>query len=146
MSEERTGPVTISLSGVLADLENGITRKEGDKGYNPELGSIQEKYSITKSDVDELFKHPALKGKKVKTPKKVSFVIVDDREVAYGSPSKAGEARLAKNIAETPEAEVETDGEMLNADESPVINTEENNDSIEATIQQVEESTVDSQF
>lgn len=139
-TEGREQPIEISLSGVLNDLENGITRKEGDKGYDSSRGSIQTKYGLTKSEVDELFRHPALKGKKVKIPKKVSFIIKDDREVTYGTPSAAGEKRIAARTSETPEAEIEIEG--VNSNE----NVESNNESIEATPQQEEVSTVDPQF
>ena len=75
MAEERK---QISLRLVLEDLSNGITRKEGDIGYDAELGSIQEKYGMTKAQVDRLFKHPKLKGKKTRRPQDDGFDIVDD--------------------------------------------------------------------
>lgn len=55
----------LTTSGILADLENGLTRD-----------MIQVKYKLTKKDVTDLFKHPALKGKKTKAAP--GFILVDD--------------------------------------------------------------------
>ena len=119
MSETRNTPVQISLTGILADLENGVTRKTSDKGYDPTRGSIEEKYELSKSDVTELFKHPALMGKKVKIPKVVSFVLNDDREPSYGAPSAAGERRLAASAEHEAEAGGSVEG--VNTNEEPTL-------------------------
>ena len=66
----------ISIKGILDDLTNGLTRTVDGKGYNSELGSIEQKYELSKSDVKEIFKHPLLANKKTKLPR--SFVLVDD--------------------------------------------------------------------
>ena len=133
MSEEttRSTPVEISLSAVLNDLENGVTRKTGDKGYDESRGSVQEKYGLSKSDVTELFKHPALAGKKVKIPKVVSFIIKDDRpDPTYGTPSAAGEKRMADaRIQADAEAEAEQNGSVEGAIPTSIPET----DSVEAT-------------
>lgn len=57
----------ISISQVLTDLENGVTRAE-----------IGTKYDITAREVKALFEHPKLKGKKAKKTLKLTFDIVDD--------------------------------------------------------------------
>ena len=70
----------ITVSQILEDLENGMTRTPSDKKYNSERGSIMEKYSLTKFEVTLLFKNEKLKGKKTKQPRELSFVLVDDTE------------------------------------------------------------------
>jgi len=70
----------ITVSQILEDLENGMTRTPSDKRYNSEVGSIMEKYNLTKFEVILLFKNEKLKGKKTKQPRQLSFVLVDDTE------------------------------------------------------------------
>jgi hypothetical protein len=65
MSETKT----ISISAILNDLDNGLTRIK-----------IGEKYSITPAEVKVLFEHAKLKGKKAKKSKALSFIIDDDTE------------------------------------------------------------------
>ena len=47
--------VQLTTSMILEDLENGLTRP-----------MIQTKYGLSGKDLTELFKHPKLKGKKLK--------------------------------------------------------------------------------
>ena len=70
----------ITVSQILEDLENGMTRTPSDKRYNSEVGSIMEKYNLTKFEVTLLFKNEKLKGKKTKQPRQLSFILVDDTE------------------------------------------------------------------
>jgi len=63
-------PQNITTSMIIEDLENGIDRK-----------GIQTKYSLETWEVAEMFKHPVLKGKKVKKKRKLSFNFVDDTAV-----------------------------------------------------------------
>ena len=70
----------ITVSQILEDLENGMTRTPSDKRYNSEVGSIMEKYNLKKYEVTLLFKNEKLKGKKTKQPRELSFVLVDDTE------------------------------------------------------------------
>jgi len=60
-------PETISVNDLLKDLANGI----GKKG-------MCDKYNVKKWELDEVFKHPALKGKRPAHVKKLSFTFVDD--------------------------------------------------------------------
>lgn len=92
----RQEPISISLKGVIADLRAGYTRRVGDANYNSEVGSIEEKYGLTKAEVGELFKHPALKNLKTIPKKEVRFVIVEDLEntLGFGTPSTAAQERL----------------------------------------------------
>ena len=70
--------VKITISSVIEDLHNGITRCKGDINYSEERGSIQEKYELSKKEVEIIFNHPTLKGRKVIVPKEVKFELVDD--------------------------------------------------------------------
>jgi len=81
MEEEtsvRTEPVFISIQDVIQYLHSGLTRKIGDNHYNAELGSVQEKYGLTPDEVNDLFRDPRLKNKKVLVPKVSRIVIIED--------------------------------------------------------------------
>ena len=60
---------TLTISGVLKHLEDGLTREA--------IGTM---YGLEKWEVNELFKHPKLKNRKAKKVKKVTFTLVDDTE------------------------------------------------------------------
>lgn len=63
--------ITVTVSGVLTDLNNGMSRKE-----------IKEKYSLNNDQMKQLFANPKLKGRKAK--KSVGeLVIIDDTEIQY---------------------------------------------------------------
>src|SRR3972149_6418364 len=72
--------IRITVSGVLEDLSNGYTRTTSSKHYNAEIGSIEEKYGLNKTEVSQVFKHPKLLGKQTILPKETRFIIVDDTE------------------------------------------------------------------
>ncbi len=55
-----------TVSQILQDLANGLTRTPKDPYYNREKGSIQEKYNLTGVELKTLFTHHQLKGRKVK--------------------------------------------------------------------------------
>jgi hypothetical protein len=71
MSEESNGgapqKTQITISGVRADLNNGLSRPQ-----------IQTKYNLTGKDLKDLFAHPKLKGLKTKVGP--SFTLIDDVE------------------------------------------------------------------
>ena len=73
-----TQKTKITVSGILADLENGMTRTSTSKNYNAEIGCIQDKYNLTNYDLEMLFKQPKLKGKKTHAVKTTSFILEDD--------------------------------------------------------------------
>ena len=62
-------PETTTTSMILEDLNNGI----------------KEKYDLETWEVTQMFQHPALKGKKAKKIRKLSFNFVDDtpQEVTF---------------------------------------------------------------
>ena len=62
-----TTPPKISVMQIDQDLKDGINKSD-----------IAIKYSIKKWEVDEIFKHPFLKGRKPSRKKMLSFEFVDD--------------------------------------------------------------------
>jgi hypothetical protein len=66
----------ISIKSVLEDLGKGVTRTTTSVGYDSTIGSIEEKYNLSKADVSLMFKHPQLANKKTK--KAPSFNLIDD--------------------------------------------------------------------
>ena len=60
-------PERITTTMIINDLENGIDRP-----------AIQAKYGLETWEVKQMFQHPALKGKKAKKVRKLSFEFVDD--------------------------------------------------------------------
>jgi len=64
---EQATPTVITTTMILNDLERGMDR-----------AVIQAKYNLEPWEVKQMFMHPALKGKKVKKVKKLSFSFVDD--------------------------------------------------------------------
>jgi|TARA_R100001510_G_C7649408_1_gene206824 hypothetical protein len=64
---EAVTPQRITTTMIIDDLENGIGRD-----------GIKEKYNLEGWEVTQMFKHPALKGKKAKKVRKLSFDFVDD--------------------------------------------------------------------
>tara|TARA_R100001463_G_scaffold60026_2_gene112372 strand:+ start:215 stop:571 length:357 start_codon:yes stop_codon:yes gene_type:complete len=81
----------ISIAGLLEDLSNGLTRTKEGKGYNATLGSIEEKYELTKAEVKDIFKHPLLANKKTKAPR--TFLLVDDVTPSESNTAPAYGAR-----------------------------------------------------
>ena len=67
VTQKNETPTTITVSMILEDLDNGIDRT-----------GIQEKYGLEKWEVTQMFQHPALKGKKARKIRKLSFNFVDD--------------------------------------------------------------------
>ena len=93
-----TTPQTITTTMIVEDLENGIDRE-----------GIRLKYNLEKWEVAEVFKHPALKGKKVKKKKKLSFQFVDDTakvdpaqtSIPMGTPSLEETADMLYGVDNT---------------------------------------------
>lgn len=123
-------PIKITISQIKADLQNGYTRKINSINYNPEIGSIEEKYNLSKADVDELFKHPILKKLKTIVPKVPSFILIDDTEElprGFGNPSAAAQERLSKQetiedpLLERPSMEIPIENSSVNSIEDTNI-------------------------
>jgi len=62
-------PAKITVSMIDQDLKDGISKSE-----------MAVKYSIKPWEVDEMFKHPFLKGRRPSRKKALSFTFVDDLE------------------------------------------------------------------
>lgn len=62
-------PKKITVTMILEDLASGITKK-----------GMCTKYNVKKWEMDEVFKHPKLKGKRPAYVKVLSFKFVDDTE------------------------------------------------------------------
>ena len=60
-------PAEITISMITEDLKNGINKAE-----------MSIKYSIKPWEVDEMFKHPLLKGKRPARRRTLSFSFIDD--------------------------------------------------------------------
>ena len=92
----------ITVSGILQDLENGLTRTRTSKNYNEEIGCIQDKYNLTNYDLDMLFKHPKLKGRKTHAVKLTTFILEDD------TPDVEAKDTLVEILTDTEDRNVET--------------------------------------
>jgi len=64
-NKEQEGNIEIKVSKVLEMLNNGKTRED-----------IGKHYSLSKSEIAQVFKHPKLKGKKTVKPNR--FLVLDD--------------------------------------------------------------------
>ena len=117
----------LTVNQILEDLQNGLTRTPSDNRYSAERSSIMEKYNLTKYEIDMLFKHPKLKGKKTKTPKQVTFTLIDDTTDETTQPvvETVDETHVEEVFSETT---VETDTENRNVEtETNNVVTEETN-------------------
>ena len=83
---QTTTPQRITISMILEDLENGTDRN-----------GIREKYNLQAWEVTQMFKHPALKGKKAKKVRKLSFDFVDDTDVLPGQVNMIDAIEEAEN-------------------------------------------------
>jgi len=104
---------TIVISQVLQDLKDGYTRTTSGTGYDPEIGSIQEKYGLNKTQVKQLFQHPQLLKKRTILKKDLGFVIEDDiTPVLVGenvnTSVEVSEVESLENIDENATNSVET--------------------------------------
>jgi len=74
---ETTEPVEVSISDIQNWLDKGVTRCIDDPGYRADLESIQEKYSLTKTEVKALFQDERLKG--LRTNRASRIIIIEDK-------------------------------------------------------------------
>ena len=100
-TQKNETPNTITVSMILEDLDNGIDRT-----------GIQEKYGLEKWEVTQMFQHPALKGKKARKIRKLSFNFVDDTAADPNQTSIPVEEQdvhqeAMSTIAATPELQQE---------------------------------------
>jgi hypothetical protein len=84
--------VVVSIGDIKGWLKIGVTRRIGDPSYNAEIGSVQEKYNMSKAEVAALFQDERLKGLKVSTPKPSRIIIAEDLvESTEEAPSTGGD-------------------------------------------------------
>lgn len=111
---QTTETIKLTVSGILADLDNGLDR---DK--------IATKYGLTKQEVNEVFKHPKLQGRRVKRKPAVRFVLEDDTVStvnAQGQPktldyTEEEETTLPESPAEVdPNLAMSLDARMMDGD------------------------------
>jgi hypothetical protein len=96
----------ITVSGILQDLANGLTRTTTSKNYNPEIGCIQEKYNLTNYDLEMLFKHPKLKGRKTHAVKMTSFILEDDVDETVEATEETTQTTTPEVVVEETREEV----------------------------------------
>ena len=145
--------VEIKISDILQYLQEGYTRTKGEKNYDPEIGSIQEKYVLNKSQIFELFRHEKLKGRKTIVKKAPAFVIVDDTVEDDTSNSNVAEiiVKVQNDLEEetspedenteevsTPDTQTSTDIDDAADEEQPKL------DSADVEVVKVEEKTAES--
>lgn len=84
-------PEKITVSMIDADLKNGISKSE-----------MTVKYGIKPWEVDEMFKHPFLKGRRPSKKKPLSFIFEDDTDEAL---MKKSSQELFDQIDELPDVD-----------------------------------------
>ena len=110
-------PTKITVNMILKDLSDGITKK-----------GMCTKYNVKKWEMDEVFKHPKLKGKRPAYVKVLSFTFVDDTEET--------DVVVPPNTVAQPDKEESTDTLPLNSGDIAVEQAEEV-DPNQVTIDQV---------
>ena len=72
----------IKISKVLQLMKDGYARTSDSKSYNPEIGSVQEFFSLSDHEVKHLFSFSKLKNAKTSVAKPINFYIeMEDEEV-----------------------------------------------------------------
>jgi len=106
-TQKNETPNTITVTMILEDLDNGTDRN-----------GIKDKYGLQAWEVKQMFEHPALKGKKARKVRKLSFNFVDDTAADPNQTSIPVEApdvdvyqEAMSTIAATPELQ-NVDGTM----------------------------------
>jgi hypothetical protein len=110
-------PARITTSMIIADLDNGIDRN-----------GIRDKYSLQAWEVKQMFEHPALKGKKAKKIRKLSFTFVDDTTFAEVDVDDTNQTSIP-----VPTVETEVNEEAAMDSIATTINTIESTDDNQLT-------------
>lgn len=108
--------IRVTISQLLSDLNNGITRCKSDTGYDEKRGSVEEKYGLTKEAVKEIFRHPKLANLRVRIPttEEKIYELVDDVEdkkpedVANDNKPKFGEKSASQTDRLEKKEEIKT--------------------------------------
>jgi len=110
-------PARITTSMIIADLDNGVDRN-----------GIRDKYSLQAWEVKQMFEHPALKGKKAKKIRKLSFTFVDDTTFADVDVDDTNQTSIP-----VPAVETEVNEEVAMDSIANTINTIESTDDNQLT-------------
>ena len=110
-------PARITTSMIIADLDNGVDRN-----------GIRDKYSLQAWEVKQMFEHPALKGKKAKKIRKLSFTFVDDTTFAEVDVDDTNQTSIP-----VPAVETEVNEEVAMDSIANTINTIESTDDNQLT-------------
>tara|TARA_R100000995_G_scaffold69338_1_gene37916 strand:+ start:926 stop:1315 length:390 start_codon:yes stop_codon:yes gene_type:complete len=110
-------PARITTSMIIADLDNGVDRN-----------GIRDKYSLQAWEVKQMFEHPALKGKKAKKIRKLSFTFVDDTTFAEVDVDDTNQTSIP-----VPTVETEVNEEAAMDSIANTINTIESTDDNQLT-------------
>lgn len=70
--------IIVSREAIKADILLGYSKRPTDKAYNPEIGSIMEKYGYSEKELRLIFQDPDIKATKYKKPKIVSRVLFEE--------------------------------------------------------------------
>ena len=117
-------PAEISVSMIDQDLKDGISK--------PEMAT---KYGIKPWEVDEMFKHPLLKGRRPSRKKTLSFSFVDDM-----TEEISNEQRAQNTIDDLHQAIEKSGGEVIDLTNEPIDpNQITLEDAIDEAIETVEE-------
>lgn len=95
---QTTETIKLTVSGILADLDNGLDREK-----------IATKYGLTKQEVNEVFKHPKLQGRRVKRKPAVRFVLEDDTVSTVNSQGLPKTLDYTEEEPTQPESPAEVD-------------------------------------
>ena len=110
-------PARITTSMIIAALDNGVDRN-----------GIRDKYSLQAWEVKQMFEHPALKGKKAKKIRKLSFTFVDDTTFAEVDVDDTNQTSIP-----VPTVETEVNEEAAMDSIANTINTIESTDDNQLT-------------
>lgn len=70
--------VIVSREAIKADILAGYSKRPTDKAFNPEVGSIMEKYDLNEKQLRLIFQDPEIKATKYKKPKIISTVLFEE--------------------------------------------------------------------
>lgn len=112
--------IQIKVSEIKEFLKNGVTRTTADKHYNPNIGSLEEKYGVSADDIKQLFRNPVLKGLKVTPYREPVFSLIDDTiEVTEEDVQSQSHITDAFNTSDVEENATESVEEVAPSVETP---------------------------
>jgi hypothetical protein len=81
-------PIKLTVSGIIMDLENGLDRT-----------AIATKYGLSSTEVNEVFKHPKLKGLRAKR-KITRITLIDDTDDAGNATSALVQETFTETVTD----------------------------------------------